>query len=218
MPALDVPVPQMVDQLPDIEHFFRALSPDPEQVVEVPKIVPNDVPMRAAVRVTQLVEQLVEVPTIFSCSSLLRTVEHYVDIPVPGGGGGPSSGLQGFSSGQRSTASPSSKKRRSERIEEQIVDPVSRGGLHGSSSSHSPAGVEECADEPGDGVFRTFFVVKKSAKVASHSGSELLPESSPSTPAAQLEGFFTDAAGVWMQFPSGWWKLLGSDPEVWRPG
>ena len=47
-----------------------------------------------------------------------------------------------------------------------------------------------------------------------HSGSELLPESSPSTPAAQLEGFFKDADGYWMQFPGGWWKLLGSDPEV----
>ena len=144
-------------------------------------------------RDTQLVEQLVEVPTILSYSSLLRTVEHYVDIPVPGGGGGPSSGLQGFSSGQRSTASPSSKKRISERIVEQIVDPVSCGRLHGSlpgqgsSSSHSPAGVEERADEPGEGVFRTFPQNKKSAKVASHSGSALLPESSPSTPAAQLE-------------------------------
>ena len=91
VPALDVLVPQMVDQLPDIEHFFRAHSPDPEQVIEVPKILPDDVPMRAAVRVTQLVE----VPTIISCSSLQRTVEQHVDIPVPGGGG-PISGLQFF--------------------------------------------------------------------------------------------------------------------------
>ena len=43
VPALDVPVPQMVDQLPDIVQFFRALSPDPEQVIEVPKILPDDV-------------------------------------------------------------------------------------------------------------------------------------------------------------------------------
>ena len=119
-PSLDVPVPQMVDQLPDIEHFFAALSPDPEQVIEVPKILPFDVPMRAAPRVTQLVEQLVEVPTIISYSSLQpsllgeafkaflkdtvqkRVVEQPVDFPVPGGGG-PSSGLQGFFSGQSST-------------------------------------------------------------------------------------------------------------------
>ena len=82
-------------------------------------------------------------------------VEQTVDIPVPGGGGGPSSGLQGFSSGQRATASPS-RKRISERIVEQIVDPVSRGGLHGSSSSHSPAGDEERADEPGKVFFSHF--------------------------------------------------------------
>ena len=70
VPALDVPVPQMADQLPDIEQFFRALSPDPEQVIEVPKILPLDVPMRAALRDTQLAEQLVEVPTIVSYSWL----------------------------------------------------------------------------------------------------------------------------------------------------
>ena len=97
VPALDVPVPQMVDQLPDIEQFFRVLSPDLEQVIEVPKILPFDVPKRAAVRVPQLAEQLVEVQTIISYSSLQRTVEQNVDLPVPGGGG-PSSGLQGFSS------------------------------------------------------------------------------------------------------------------------
>ena len=155
-----------VDQLPDIEHFFRVLSPDPEQVNEVPKILPFDVPVRAALPVTQLVEQLVEVPTIISFSSFQQTVEQHVDIPVPGGRG-PSSGLQGFSSGQSSTALPSSRKRISERIMEQIGDPVSRGGLpgslsgHGSSSSHFPAGVEECADEPGKGFFRTFHQNKK---------------------------------------------------------
>ena len=158
-PSLDVPVPQMVDQLPDIEHFFAALSPDPEQVIVVPKILHLDVPMRAALRVTQLVEQLVEVPTTVTYSSLLRTMEQLVDIPVPGGGG-PSSGPHGFLPRQRSTASPS-RKRISERIVEQFVDPVSRGlpgSLPGqsSSSSHSPAGDEERADEPGKGGFRTF--------------------------------------------------------------
>ena len=162
-PSLEVPVPQMVDQLPDIEHFFAALS----------------------LRVTQLVEQLVEVPTTVSYSSLQRTVEQLVHIPVPGGGG-PSSGLHGFLPRQRSTASPS-RKRISERIVEQIVDPVSRGSLPGSSSSHSPAGDEERADEPGKGVFRTFPQIKKSAKVTSHPGSELPPHPSSWTAAAQLE-------------------------------
>ena len=81
---LDAPVPQMVEQLPDV--VFDTLTPDPEQVIEVPKILLDDVPVRAAVRVTQLAEQLVEVPTIISFSSLQRIVEQNVAIPVPGGG------------------------------------------------------------------------------------------------------------------------------------
>ena len=60
---LDAPVPQTGDQLPDILSFFGALLPDPEQVIEVPKLLLDDVPMRAAERDTQLGEQLVEVPT-----------------------------------------------------------------------------------------------------------------------------------------------------------
>ena len=169
VPSLDVPVPQMVDQLPDIEHFFAALSPDPEQVIEVPKILPLDVPMRAALRVTQLVEQLVEVPTTVSYSSLQRTVEQLVDIPVPGGGGSVP-GLQGFLPGQGSTASSSSSKKRiSERTVEQIVRfpgeglQVSRPGQvsPASSSFHSPAGSDDDANEPCDGVFRTFPQGKK---------------------------------------------------------
>ena len=53
---------------PDIEQFSRALSPDPEQVIDVPKILTFDVSTRAAVRVPQLAEQLVEVPTIIAYS------------------------------------------------------------------------------------------------------------------------------------------------------
>ena len=162
MLALDVPVPQMVDQLPNVVQVLAAqLLVVPEPVIEVPKILPHDIPPRRWCRDTQLVEQLVEVPTTVSYSSLFqRTVEQHVDIPVPGDGGGPSSGLQGFSSGQHSTASPS-RKRISERIVEQIVDPVSRGGLHGSSSSHSPGDGEERA------VFRTFPKIKKKCESCS---------------------------------------------------
>ena len=54
---LDAPVPQMVEQLPDIMRFFDTLMPVPEQVIDVPKIFPHDVPMRTAVRDTQLAEQ-----------------------------------------------------------------------------------------------------------------------------------------------------------------
>ena len=155
LPALDVPVPQMVDQLPNVVQFLAAqLLVVAEPVIEVPKILPHDIPPRRWCGDTQLVEQLVEVPTTVSYSSLQRTVEQHVDILVPGGGGSVSD-LHGFLPRQRSTASPS-RKRISERIVEQIVDPVSRGGLHGSSSSHSPAGDEERADEPDKGVFSHF--------------------------------------------------------------
>ena len=189
---LDLPVPQMedpfvdnlnlVDEMDAVRLLHRPIS---EQVIEVPKFIIDDIPTRTSVPEPQMAEQLVEVPTVISYFSLQRSVEQHVDIPVPGGGG-PSSGLQGFSSGQSSTASPS-KKRISERIVEQIVDPVSRGGLHGSSSSYSPAGDEERTDEHGKGVFRTFPQILKSAKVAPHSGSELPPHSSSWTAAAQLE-------------------------------
>ena len=55
---LDAPVPQMVEQLPDIMHFFDTLTLVPEQVIEVPEILPDDVPTRTAVRDTQLAEQM----------------------------------------------------------------------------------------------------------------------------------------------------------------
>ena len=48
-------------------------------------------------------------------------------------------------------------------------------------------GLGEGWDGALDGVFRTFPQIKKSAKLGSHSGSELLPESSPSTLAAHVD-------------------------------
>ena len=155
---LDIPVPQMVEQLADIMRFFDTLLPVPEQVIEVPKILLDEVPVRTAVRDTQLVEQLVEVPTIVSYSSLQRTMEQHVDIPVPCRGGR-ISGLQGFPPGQCSTAQHGSL----ERIVEQFVDIPVSGGLQefrpeqsSSSSSHVPAGVHEALDEPGEGFLYHF--------------------------------------------------------------
>ena len=63
LPTLDDPAPQMVEQLPDIMHFFDALTPDPEQVIEVPKIIQHTVLQRSSLQEPQLTEQLVEVPT-----------------------------------------------------------------------------------------------------------------------------------------------------------
>ena len=44
---LDIPVPQMVEQLPDVLRFFDTLLLVPEQVIEVPKILLDDVPLCA---------------------------------------------------------------------------------------------------------------------------------------------------------------------------
>ena len=41
---------QTVEQLPDVLQFFDTLILDPEQVIEVPKILPEDVSLRTAVR------------------------------------------------------------------------------------------------------------------------------------------------------------------------
>ena len=47
---LDTPVSQMIEQLPDVIRFFDTLLPVPEQAIEVPKIVLDDVPVRTSVR------------------------------------------------------------------------------------------------------------------------------------------------------------------------
>ena len=148
---LEVPVPQMGEQLPDVLQFFATFLPlVAEQVIEVPKIFLDTTPQRLGdhLRQPQMVEQLVHVPTVVSYSSLQQlTAEQIVDIPVPGGDGGERGGLQGFA-GQSSTA----------------------------SSSHVGA-----ADGAGQGVFRTFPRRKKSAKQGPHSGSELSADFNPST-------------------------------------
>ena len=141
---LDAPVPQVVDSAMD---FFRRLDlPVAEQVIDVPMISSSSsCPSRAALSEPLMVEQLVEVPTIISYSSLQRTMEQHVDIPVPHGR------VQGSLPGQSSTTI-SSGIRASERTVEQLVDIPSSGGslAHGSSSSAGPA------DEDFTGVFRTF--------------------------------------------------------------
>ena len=86
----------MVGQLLHLAQFFDTPLPDPEQVIEVPKIFPDDVrDANGCSRDPQLAELLVEVPTIVSYSWLQLRLEQNVDIPVPGRGGW-SSGLHGF--------------------------------------------------------------------------------------------------------------------------
>ena len=114
---LDAPVPQTVDKLRDVLQFFDRLSTVPEPVIEVPKIITEDVPMRAVLRDTQLVEQLVEVPTdpgyvfyVVAVQTLgWRTaaalIEQFVDNPARGGGGGRRGGSRGPPP-ERDTARP----------------------------------------------------------------------------------------------------------------
>ena len=158
--TLDAPVSQMVDT---VLEFFRALDlPVDEQVIAVPKISTDRVSQRPVERrLPQIVEQLVEVPTVLTPTRIaLRIAEQIVNTPVPQGR------IQGFLPGQSSTATSSTSERISERTVEQIVAPVSSGGLHGSLSSSSlcPAGVEERAEEGFTGVFRTVPQIKKKVR------------------------------------------------------
>ena len=145
VPILDDPAPRMVEQLPDVMHFFDTLTRDPVQVIEVSKILLDDVPMRTAVRVTQLAEQMGEVPSIVSLIEVIRQpVEQLVDSPVPRGR---VPGPQGFLPGQSYSLTA-----------EQIVDnPVPRlgdggclQGLHRAQSS--TAFSEQIAEYPDDPV------------------------------------------------------------------
>ena len=103
LPALDAPVPQMVDQL---LSFLTALdSFVPEQVVDVPKISCSPCPSRSRVPEPQSAEQLVEVPTVLSPTRIaLRIAEQIVDTPVPRGR------VQGFLPEQSSTAAACAKR------------------------------------------------------------------------------------------------------------
>ena len=140
--ALDVPVLQLVEQPVDVESFFRISVPAvAEQVIDVPKLAfPILAVQRAALPEPQLVEQLVEVPTVLSVAVLQqRTAEQIIGFPVPGRGGGARGGLQGLSQGQGSTAVCGA---------ENVDTPVPHGrgrlgggGLHGLSQGQGSTAV-----------------------------------------------------------------------------
>ena len=147
----------------DVLQLFDALIPVAEQVIDVPKIFIERIPPRTSVREPQLAEQLVQVPTIVSFSSLQRIMEQTVDIPVPQSSGRHAD--QGFLRGQVSSRS----------LIFLVEVFIAQVRVHLLLMSLVK------------GFFAIFPVLKKSAKLASQSGSELFPESSPSTRAAQLE-------------------------------
>ena len=127
----------------------------------MPKILSDDVPMRALVRETQLAEQLVEVPTIVSWSLLQLITKQNVDIPVPGGG---VRGLSRFSPQDRLQQRLLSLwnaflSRLWSRTSNSLLVEAFKDFLPGQSSSatsSSPAGVRGSADVPGEGVFSHF--------------------------------------------------------------
>ena len=189
---LDVPVPQSGNE------FIQTLdTATPEQVIEVPKLSQDRLPQRSAVHRPQKAERLVEVPTVLSFSSLQQqTAEQIIGIPVPHRRRG-QGGLQGFSSGQNSTA----------RFEEQNVDiPCPGGGLHvlpdpgGSSSSAASR------DEREEGFFRTFPRVRKSPKSAASPSPRVPARSRSRTPAAYAGGQAADEYDEYFEYNGALWK------------
>ena len=156
VPILDVPVPQMGDQVVVVLRNFDL--PSVEQVIAVPKISFDWVPQRSAVRRPQKAEQLVEVPTepgfalaVIAVKALGRSAEQIGDIPVPqvrrrGGGG-----LQGSGAGQGSTAAD---------VEQIVEIPARNRGLQGfrpgqGSNASSSSRLLDDAEEGIQGSFCT---------------------------------------------------------------
>ena len=203
-----------------------------EQVIEVPKIVCPPRAARTVLRAPQTADQLVEVPTIISYSSLLQRIsEQHVDIPVPFGSGGRNADLQGFLRGQSSTAPYSSLERISEQIMEQIADiPVACGDPHGfrpgqssSSVAHSPAAWLNTEDEPFQRGFRTFSPEEKSATDTRHMGARVPRHVSSSTSSANGPRTCVDddTGDTWTMLTDpalgSWWYSLRSHRSQWHP-
>ena len=223
-------VPQMGEQLVNIlaPLDFRVA----EQVIEVPKIVCPPRAARTVLRAPQTADQLVEVPTIISYSSLLqRIMEQNVAIPVPLGRGGRNADLQGFLRGQGPTAPFSSLERISEQIVEQTVDiPAAGGGLAdfspGQSSfsvAHSPAAWLNPEDEPVQRVFRTFSPEEKSANVTRHMGARVPRHVSSSTSSVYGPRTWVDddTGEVWTLLADpalgSWWYSSRTRRSQWHP-
>ena len=148
VPSLDVPVPQMENQLVDVCRLFD--RPIPEQVIDVPKISSFCHSHRRRVRFAeQTAEQLVEVPTIISYSSLRGIVEQNVDIPVPRGRGRVGLGLH---PGQSSTAKSGADFLPAATAEQNVDIPVPRGSRDLLSAASS-TGLPGTANQ---GFFRIF--------------------------------------------------------------
>ena len=224
VPLLHDVVPQMVEQLVDIlaPLDFRVA----EQVIEVPKIVCPPRAARTVLRAPQTAEQLVEVPTIISYSSLLQqTLEQNVNIPVRGRGGR-NVDLQGFPPRHSSTALILSLERISEQIVEQTVDiPVFVGGLQdfrprqsSSSVAHSPAAWLNTEDEPFQGFFALFHRERKVRQTPCTWVRECPGTSSACGPRTWVDD---DTGEVWTLLTDpalgSWWYSSRTHRSQWHP-
>ena len=166
--------------------------PDPEQVIEVPKILSDDVPMRALVRETQLAETAggsaddrVLVFAAVDCAAERRHSSSWWWC-ARSSRFFPQDRLQqrllshwnAFLSGLWSRTSNSLF------LEAFKIFSQDRAHLQLLHLQLVFVVLQMCL---GTGFFALFPKLKKSAKLGSHSGSELLPESSPSTPAAHVD-------------------------------
>ena len=207
-PALDVPVPQMVDQPVVLLAAFDVLVP--EQVIEVPKMsTPTHCP-RAVLSVPQTAEQLVEFPNVVSLIDVIRhpleqtvgggrigglpgflpgqsyslAAEQIVDNPVPRFRRGFGGDFHGLLPGQSSSAFYGADHRVAAATAELNVDiPAPHGSPHDfHQNPHPAAGSSDLLETANQGVFSTFPRRKKSAKIPRTQGSELGAESSSWTP------------------------------------
>ena len=139
---LDVPLPQVVDQPMDVLTRFDI--PVPEQVIEVPKISCPSRPLRAVLREPQTAEQLVDVPTVVSFSSLQQqTAEQLVVLPVSRRDDG--GRLPGFHPGQFSVQCSAE-----QNIDTSVLGRGVSGGLQGPhpGPASEQRSVEQNADIP----------------------------------------------------------------------
>ena len=192
---LDPLVQSWEEELPNVRRFFLTRWPvgaeqvwncEARQVVGVPKISPDRTWQRLgdSLRQLQTADQLVDVPTIVSCSSLFGNVEQNADIPVPPGRVGVR-GFQGFRPGQDSAAfgradhaeipvprcgfdegfhSFPPEQVSTASLEQTVHIPVPHGGQHDLSSSFS-SGFFKSAGHGRSRGFSHFSPVQKNAKI-----------------------------------------------------
>ena len=153
------------------------------------------VPQRSVMKA----EQLVEVPTVLSFSSLQQqSAEQIVDIPVPHRRRRGQGGLQGLRPGQNSTARS---------VEQNVGFPVPGGGLHDLPDPGGSSSSAVSRDERGEGGFRAFPRVNKSTKSAASPSPRVPARSSSWTPAAhegvpagnEYDEYFEYHGALWKQ-------------------